>query len=66
MTKLDKLGASHRKAQLNVRPDLYPLWMQALISTVRKHVPTFNESSEAAWQAVLQRGVHRIVSHYND
>ncbi len=65
-TKLDKIGATHRKTQLNVRPDLYPLWMQSLISTVSKHVPTFDPKSRAAWTAVLQHGVNRIVSHYQD
>ncbi|MDP1799110.1 MAG: globin [Planctomycetaceae bacterium] len=64
--KLDKLGASHKRTRLNVRPDMYPLWIQSLIATVRKHVPTFNETSLKAWQTVLQNGVNRIVSHYND
>lgn len=64
--KLDKLGASHKKSRINVRPDMYPMWMQSLIATVRKHVPTFNDASSKAWQAVLQHGVNRIVSHYND
>lgn len=65
-TKLDKIGTTHRRTQLNVRPDLYPFWMQSLITTVSKHVPTFSPTSRAAWQAVLQHGVNRIVSHYND
>lgn len=65
-SKLDKIGATHRKTQLNVRPDLYPFWMQSLIATVRKHVPAFDETSHAAWRAVLQHGVNRIVSHYNE
>lgn len=64
--KLDKLGSSHSRTRINVRPDLYPLWMQSLITTVKKHVPTFNETSLKAWQSVLQHGVNRIKSHYND
>lgn len=64
--KLDKLGDSHKKSRLNIRPDLYPLWMQSLIATVKKHVVSFNDASLKAWQAVLQNGVNRIKSHYND
>ena len=64
--KLDKIGTTHRKTQLNVRPDMYPMWMSSLITTVKKHTPNFDDTSLKAWTAVLQYGVNRIVSHYND
>ncbi len=64
--KLDKIGTTHQRTRLNVRPDMYPMWIQSLIATVRKHVPTFDDTSRKSWEAVLQHGVNRIVSHYHD
>lgn len=64
--KLDRLGQSHRRTQLNVRPELYPLWLQSLIKTVERHLPDFDESSRKAWKEILQLGVDRMVSHYYD
>jgi hemoglobin-like flavoprotein len=64
--KLDKIGSTHKKTKLNIRPDMYPMWIQSLVATVKKHVPEFNDVALKAWTAVLQHGVNRIVSHYND
>lgn len=64
--KLDKIGGTHKKSSLNIRPELYPLWMQSLLETVRKHIPGFDDAALKAWTAVLQHGVNRITSHYND
>lgn len=64
--KLDRIGSTHKKTQLNIRPDMYPMWIQSLVATVQKHVPVFNDHSRKAWTAVLQHGVNRIVSQYND
>ena len=64
ITKLEQLGKSHSRGGYNIRPDLYPLWMGALIRTVKKHTPDFDATSEKAWKRVLQKGVDQIVSWY--
>jgi hemoglobin-like flavoprotein len=63
-SKLDHLGGTHARTAYNIRPQLYPLWIESLIRTVKKHVPEFDRTSEAAWRQVLQLGVNRIKSWY--
>ena len=62
--KLDRLGGTHARTGYNIRPQLYPIWINALVSTVKKHIPGFDAASEAAWRKVLQLGVNRITSWY--
>jgi hemoglobin-like flavoprotein len=62
--KLDRLGKTHCRTGYNIQPKLYPLWIESLVRTVKKHVPNFDRASETAWRHVLQLGVNRIQSWY--
>lgn len=62
--KLEQLGKSHCRSGYNIRPDFYPVWIEALIRTVKKHSGKFDAKSEQAWRLVLQKGVDQIVSWY--
>ena len=62
--KLDRLGKTHARTGYNIAPRLYPLWVESLIRTVKKHIPAFDRASEAAWRHTLQLGVNRIQSWY--
>ena len=62
--KLDRLGKTHCRTGYNIKPTLYPIWINSLVRTVKKHVVGFDRTSEAAWRHVLQLGVNRIQSSY--
>ncbi|MBI1345918.1 globin [bacterium] len=64
VSKLEHLGKTHSRGGYNIRPELYPLWIGALIRTVKKHTPDFDATSEKAWKSVLQKGVDLITSWY--
>ena len=62
--KLDRLGQTHSRTGYNIRPQLYPLWVNSLVRTVQKHVVGFDRDAEQAWRRVLELGVNRIRSAY--
>lgn len=62
--KLDRLGKTHARTGYNIRPEMYPLWINALIRTVARHTHEFDTASDKAWRHVLQLGVNRITSWY--
>ncbi len=62
--KLDRLGKTHARTGYNILPDMYPLWVDSLVKTVRKHSPGFTSEDESRWRKVLLHGIERIKSHY--
>lgn len=62
--ELVRLGELHGRDQLDVRPDLYSLWVEALMESVRESDPQFDEMTEAAWRDVLASGIELMVSRY--
>ncbi|GAA5526081.1 hypothetical protein Maes01_02675 [Microbulbifer aestuariivivens] len=63
-TKLRALGESHSRRGYGIQPQWYSLWLQALIDTVRKHDPEFDENTEASWREAIGPGIELIRGAY--
>lgn len=63
-TKLRALGASHSRGQHDIRPELYELWIDALLATIVQHDPQCSEGLRQDWRDVLNKGIAVIKSHY--
>lgn len=61
---LRRVGESHGCQGLNIAPELYPLWLDALMETVRLHDPEANDDVESAWRVVARGGLDLIISKY--
>lgn len=55
---LDYLGAVHTR--LDIRPEMYDAWLDALVATVAACDPEFCGAIERAWRSVIGAGVARI------
>lgn len=62
--RLEHLGDSHSRAKLNIRPELYSLWVSSLLETVRKHDPMYSAAVESSWQESLEVGLTIMKSRY--
>ena len=47
------LAARHSRHDLDIRPELYDLWIDCLIETARAHDPQFGLEIESAWRETL-------------
>ena len=63
-SKLDRLGGTHSRTGYNIRPQLYAVWIDSLVRTVKKYIPENDWAAEKAWRHILQLGVNRIQSWY--
>lgn len=63
-TKLKALGQSHSRTGMNIHPDLYDLWLKALLQTVIEHDPEVGPEDRKAWLNVLNKGIDVIKSYY--
>lgn len=63
-TKLRALGESHSRTGFNIRPELYDIWLDSLLQTIRQHDPELEPADLLAWQETLGKGIDVIKSHY--
>ena len=61
---LEYIAKRHDRHHLNIEPELYGLWLEALIATVREFDTEFDLSVENAWRSVLGYGIEYMISHY--
>ncbi len=63
-TKLKALGCSHSRKGLNIRPELYTLWFNALAATIREHDKQSTTEIIQAWREVVSKSVEVIIAEY--
>ncbi|MDO6749883.1 globin, partial [Gilvimarinus sp. 1_MG-2023] len=63
-TKIRALGKSHSRAEMNINPMYYSLWLDALMETLARHDPQFSPELEATWRRTLKPSIDMIKSMY--
>ncbi len=61
---LDKVAISHNRQHYNIRPELYDLWLETLIATVRRFDTASDDAVELAWRLVMTPGIVYMKFHY--
>lgn len=61
---LEYIAKRHNRHNLNIEPELYDLWLEALIDTVRECDDQFDAEVEQAWRSILDYGIEYMTSHY--
>lgn len=61
---LKKIAYTHSRTQLDIPPDLYDIWLESLIESVRLYDPEFNDDVELAWRLVLTPGIVFMKFYY--
>jgi hemoglobin-like flavoprotein len=62
--ELPRIAARHSRADRDIRPGLYDLWIACLLETARGHDPRFGPEVERAWQEVLSFGADYMRQRY--
>jgi len=61
---LERLAKRHSRAELDIKPELYDLWLDRLVQTVKEFDPMFDAQTETAWRRMLQPGIEFMKSRY--
>jgi hypothetical protein len=61
---LEPLAQRHSRQQLNIGPELYRLWLDSLIESVRTCDLRFDPTIERVWRDAMQHAIHFLVSRY--
>jgi len=62
---LSAIADRHSKNDLNIKPHLYPLWLDSLIEAAKLVDPFFDMKTEKMWRETMQDGIDFMVSKYN-
>ena len=62
---LERIAKSHDKQGHDIRPALYDVWLQCLLSTVREYDPSWSPEVEEAWRRTLDPGIRFMKAHYD-
>ena len=64
MVHLERLAKLHSRAELDITPGLYDLWLDRLVQAVKEFDPMFDLEIEAAWRHALRPGIEFMKSRY--
>lgn len=54
---LEEVAIRHSKLVLNIELDLFDVWLECLIDTVREYDPEFSDDIELSWRLLLATGI---------
>ena len=62
---METLAVKHNRKHLNIRPELYDIWLECLIQTVRELDSHFDDRVEMAWRVVFSPGITYMKFKYD-
>jgi hemoglobin-like flavoprotein len=60
----DHLAERHSRRGLDIRPELYDVWLDCLVRTAHVHDPLFSPETEEAWRRTLGVGIEYLRSRH--
>ena len=64
LRELKERAETHSSVNLNIRPELYDLWLTAVIETAGSFDPQCDETTEDAWRSILGHVIHHMIRYY--
>ena len=52
-----KIGQIHAPDKMNITPEMYDLWLDTLMETIKKYDPEFMPKIELSWRVTLSPGI---------
>ena len=61
-----RMAVKHNKINLDIRPELYDVWLECLIDTVAIYDDEFDKFTELSWRIVMAIGISYMKFRYNN
>jgi hemoglobin-like flavoprotein len=61
---LERIAKLHGRKGLNVQPELYDLWLDCLLRTVKEYDRRYNAKTKRTWYNMMQPGIKFMKSRY--
>lgn len=64
LSDLERVAKLHSRTEMDIRPELYDLWLDCLVQAVQQFDPLFDEGVERVWRLGLEPGIAFMKSRY--
>ncbi len=64
--RLKALANIHSKKYIDIRPELYQLWLNSLVEAVKRCDRNFCSQTEEAWRSVMKPGIDFMIKNYKN
>ena len=61
---LGDIAAQHNREHLDIGAELYDLWLDSLLATVKEFDPEYSPQVAAAWEEVMMVGIQYLIKKY--
>jgi len=61
---LDRIARQHGRQDLDIRPELYDVWLECLIEAVKEFDPQYSDEIERLWRDAMAFGIEFMRSRY--
>lgn len=61
---LDRIARQHGRKELDIRPELYLVWLDCLIQAVEEFDPEYSPETESLWRDAMAFGIEFMQSRY--
>ena len=61
---MERIAEKHSKKHLDIRPELYDLWLDCLLQTVSEFDTAYNPDVDASWREILSSSIKLMKSRY--
>ena len=62
--ELKRIGHVHNRENRDITPDLYDVWLESLMDTVREFDGMYTPELESDWRSSLKPGIDLLISRY--
>ena len=64
LEEIHERGRTHDREHLDIRPELYELWLESLIATAKRTDREWNHHIESAWRSILGHVIKLMTRMY--
>lgn len=64
LAELRERSETHDRYHLNINPELYTFWLDAIINTAREFDNEWSDEVELAWVSILGFAIHYMLKRY--
>ena len=64
LTVLDDVARRHARTQLDIRPELYDLWLASLVHAASRADDRFDAETARVWQEAMAPGIRYLLDAY--
>lgn len=61
---LEEIADLHSSRRLNIKPEMYDLWLECLLKTVEEFDPLFDDQVRRVWRSLMSQGIRFMQSRY--